>query len=485
MLNLLNHIDGQWLPSASGETIEQLNPADLAQVTCRFQRSTRDDVRCAIRAAERAFTSWSGLTMARRAAVLGDGVVCMRSRRAEIARTIVAENGKTMREALGEIDAAAQEMAWQIQEGLRLPGEIVPSAHAGVLAYTVRRPLGVVSVISPWNFPFNVPARKCTPALICGNTVVFKPASLTPGSGAWFVRVLEEAGLPPGVLNLVTGDGATVGDELVRNPAIRAISFTGSTPVGMGIHRAAAEGLIKTQMEMGGKNALVVLADADLDAAAEATVLGAFACAGQWCTSTSRAIVAEPVREDFTRRVLARVAQLQIGHGDREATSMGPVCGRSQMEGILQAIARATREGARLVCGGQRLRAGGLEAGCFIAPTVFTDVDPQMSVARDEIFGPVLAILGAAGLDEALALANDSDFGLSSSLYTASLASALHFVERSQVGLTHVNLPTSLKEPQLPFGGIKHSGIGTPEAGHGGIDFFTRHQAVYMRHAVP
>ena len=483
METLLNHIWGSWIPATSGELLDQRDPADLRSITCRFQRSSRTDAVSAIEAAAAAFPSWSALPCARRGDILLRAVELMRERRELIAGTIVAENGKTMREAQGEVEAAIREMAWQVAEGLRLPGEMTPSAHPGVLAYAVRRPLGVVSVICPWNFPFNVPARKCTPALMAGNTVVFKPASLTPSSGAWFVRILQEAGLPPGVLNLITGDGGTVGDELVRHPLIRAVSFTGSTPVGLGIQRAAAGGLVKTQLEMGGKNAIIVLDDAQLDLAAEATVLGAFACAGQWCTSTSRAIVQRGVLEAFTQRVLALASRLTLGRGSDPRTGMGPVCGRAQLEGITAAMLSARQEGARLRLGGRQLLDGEMSQGCFIEPTVFSDVTPGMRVASEEIFGPVLAVLAVDDFEQAVTVSNQVPFGLCSSIYTASLSQAMRFIERSEVGMAHVNLPTSMKEPQMPFGGIKHSGFGTPEAGRSGIEFFTRHQVAYIRHS--
>jgi aldehyde dehydrogenase (NAD+) len=354
---------------------------------------------------------------------------------------------------------------------------MMPSERADVMAYVTRRPLGVVSAILPFNFPFNVPARKCVPALMAGNTVVMKPSSLTPRSSCAFVRLLVDAGVPPGVINSVTGDGDSVGDEFVRNPLIRAISFTGSTPVGMGIQRAAAETLARTQLEMGGKNAAIVLSDADLGLAADAVVGAAFACAGQWCTSTSRALVERRVFTAFAEAVRERVARIRVGAGRDPASTMGPVCGEGRLEAVLAHIRRAREEGARLACGGERLG----ERGCFIAPTVFTEVRPDMRLAREEVFGPVLALIPVDGFDEAMAIAEDVEYGLSSSIFTASLDRAFHYAERSEVGLAHVNLGTAHKEPQLPFGGVKRSGCGLPEAGASGIEFFTRHQTVYLR----
>jgi acyl-CoA reductase-like NAD-dependent aldehyde dehydrogenase len=479
---MLNYVNGRWVNSSTGQTQEQRNPADLSRVTGLFQRSSRSDAAAAIDAAQAAVAGWSRLPVPRRAEFLNRALAAMRRRQDEIARTLTLENGKTLRESSAEIESAIKEMDWQIAEGRRLGGEIAPSERDGVLAYVVRQPLGVVSVLCPWNFPFNVPCRKCTPALMAGNTVVMKPSSLTPRTGALFVQLFEEAGIPPGVINCVTGDGSTVGDELVRHPAIRAVSFTGSTAVGLGIHRAAAEGLVRTQLEMGGKNAVVVLGDADLDLAADAVALAAYACAGQWCTSTSRVVVESSVARTLEEKLLERVARIRVGNGSDPQSTMGPVCGETQRKNVLGFIQAGIREGARLAIGGQQIMTAGLERGCFIQPTVFAGVTPAMTIAKEEIFGPVLSLLEARDFDEAVRVANDSVYGLCSSIYTASLDKAFAFVERSDVGLAHVNLPSAHKEPQLPFGGVKQSGAGLPEAGKTGIEFFSRHKTVYVRY---
>lgn len=477
-----NYINGKWLDSSSGELLEHHDPADLTRVTCKFQRSTRDDAKQAIEAAQAAQPEWANLPAPKRAEIMAKALQIITHRRDDIAQVLTAENGKTLRESLGEIDSAVKEMDWQIGEGRRLYGDTVPSEREGVLAYSIRQPLGVVSVISPWNFPFNVPCRKCTPALMTGNTVVFKPASLTPRTGMCFVEAFEEAGLPPGVLNLVTGDGSTVGEEFVVNPNIKAISFTGSTPVGMGINKKAADTLARTQLEMGGKNPVVVLADADLDEAADGTVLAACACAGQWCTSTSRAIVDASIYDQFVEKVVERVAKIRVGHGLDSNSTMGPVCGESQRRDILGYIEIGKKEGARLVAGGKQITQDGMDKGCFIEPTVFADVTTSMAIAKEEIFGPVLVIIKVDNFDEAVRVANDVEFGLSSAIFTSSISKALTFVERTEVGLTHVNIPSAHKEPQLSFGGIKHSGTGLPEAGKTGIEFFTQHKVVYIKY---
>jgi len=479
---LRNYIGGEWVESSTGQLQDQRNPADLTEVTCRFQQSSRDDAGSAIDAASAALEPWSAMSAPRRAECLTKALAVLLRRKEEIAEIITRENGKTLKESMAEIMSAIKEMDWQIAEGRRLYGETIPSEHEGVFAYSVRQPLGVVSIISPWNFPFNVACRKCVPALMGGNTVVLKPASLTPRAGGCFVEAFAEAGLPAGALNLVTGAGSVVGDELVANPKIRAISFTGSTPVGMGIHKKAADTLARTQLEMGGKNPAVVLADADLDQAADAVMQAAYACAGQWCTSTSRAIVEAGVFDSFLHKVLERVAKIRVGNGMDTSVTMGPVCGEQQLCDILRHIETGVKEHAKLVAGGRRMKDGGRDRGYFIEPTVFSEVTPQMTIAREEIFGPVLAIIKVADFSQAVTVANDVTFGLSSSVFTSSLEKALRFVEKTDVGLTHVNMHTAHKEPQLSFGGIKYSGVGLPEAGRTGIEFFTRHKVVYIKY---
>lgn len=477
-----NYVDGEWAESSTGGLLVQRNPADLSEVTGEFQRSSRQDVANAIDAADVALGGWSRMPAPKRAEKLQQVLDNATRERDSLARVLTAENGKTLRESLSEIDATIKEMAWQIAEGRRLYGTVVSSETDGTLAYIIRRPLGVVSIIAPWNFPFSVPGRKCVPALMAGNTVVLKPASLTPRTAVCFVRLFDEAGIPPGVINLVTGDGRTVGGELVANPKVKAISFTGSTPVGKAIHRRAAENLTRTQLEMGGKNPVVVLDDADVVAAADAAVYAAFACAGQWCTSTSRAVVDANVYEQFVELVTERAGAIRVGNGLDPQTDMGPVCGEQQRDNVLEYIRTGQAEGAKLLVGGHQLKEDGMDRGCFIEATVFAEVASEMRIAREEIFGPVLSIIRVDDFDEAIRVANAVDFGLSSSVYTRSLEKAMTFVEHTEVGLTHVNLPTAWKEPQLEFGGVKESGVGIPEAGRAGLAFFTEHRVAYVRY---
>lgn len=478
----MNYINGSFQPPSNGKTAPHHNPARLSEITGHYPASGLDDAESALAAAQAAFPAWRDTPPIQRAAVLRKAMAGMADRRDEIAAVLTAENGKTLAESRGEIDAAVAEMDFQIGEGLRLYGKTAPLSASGTLGMQLRVPLGVVALISPWNFPFNVPGRKGTPALLAGNTVVFKPAALTPRVGILFTEILHDAGLPPGVWNCVLGSGSLIGNHLVADSRVKAISFTGSTEVGKQIQAAAAPNLTRTQLELGGKNPLVVLADADLDAAAAAAVKAAYACAGQWCTSTSRALVEAPIAEAFTERVVAAAKALKVGHGTDPSTDMGPVCGTTQRRTILEHIETAKADGARLLCGGGPLTGPDYDDGCFIAPTVFDQVTPEMTIAREEIFGPVLAIMTVPDFDTALALANDVRYGLSSSIYTNDLNKALTFLEHTDVGLTHVNMLTAHKEPQLSFGGVKESGAGAPEAGQTGIEFFTEHKVAYLKY---
>lgn len=477
-----NLIGANWQPAENKQTFPQNNPAGLSEVTGVFAASTADDARAAITAAEAAFPQWRALSPQARKAYLDKALHETQARRDEIAESITRENGKTLREAQGEVDSAIKEMDYQIAEGLRLCGQTVPVEVAGTLAYSTRVPLGPVGVITPWNFPFNVLGRKCIPALMAGNTVVLKPASLTPRTGLLFAEVLANAGLPPGVINCVTGGGARVGNAIVEDPRIKAISFTGSTAVGKSIQARAAQNLTPTQLELGGKNPAIVMPDADLDSAVAEIIKAAFTCSGQWCTSTSRVIVLEEIAEELTERLVDAIGNLAVGDGFDDSSAMGPVCGATQKSDILSYIEQGRGEGARLRVGGKALTGEDYQDGCFIEPTLFDRVTPEMTIAREEIFGPVLVVITVQSFDEAVTIANDIAYGLSSSIFTRDLGAALTFMERTEVGLAHVNLMSALKEPQLPFGGVKESGAGLPEGGSVGIEFFTEHKVCYVRY---
>ena len=478
---LRNYIDGQWVDSVSGETSENINPADREEVICRAQSSVVEDTEAAIGAAAAAFDAWRRVPVPERAALLSRALRVMADREEDFVRIITQENGKTLRESRGEFAAAVKEAEYQIGQGRRLGGLHAPSEQPGVTCYLARQPLGVAVLITPWNFPLNVACRKLFPALIAGNTCVLKPADFTPMTAWLLFEAIDAAGLPRGVANYITGRGSAIGDALVCHDAVKAVSFTGSTEVGLGIAVKLAGRRTRLQLEMGGKNPLVALADADLDKAVDAAILGAFSCSGQWCTSTSRAIVESAVYDEFLEMLVEKSSRITVGRGTDESSRMGPVAGARQYESILNYIAVGKQEGARLCAGGSAITEGAFASGYFIKPTVFADVTPDMRIAREEIFGPVLCVMRAADFDEALRMANDTDYGLASSIYTNDLAKARLFVAESEVGLCHVNLPTAWKEPQLEFGGIKDSGRGLPEAGETGAEFFTDIKAIYVR----
>lgn len=477
---LKNYIGGKWVDSISGQTSDNINPADKGEVLCRVQASTIEDANAAIQAASSAFEGWRATPVPARAALLAKVTSRMVEREEEFVRTITLENGKTLRESGGEFAAAIKEADYQIGQGRRLGGAHVPSERPGVTCYLRRQPLGVVTLITPWNFPLNVACRKMFPALIAGNTCVVKPADFTPMSAWLLFQVMDEVGFPAGVVNYITGRGSVIGDTLVCHPSVKAISFTGSTEVGVGIAEKLAGRQTKIQLEMGGKNPLVVLADANLEKAVDAAILGAFSCSGQWCTSTSRVVVEAAIYDSFLEMLVDKTRKISLGKGMDESSRMGPVAGPKQYETILNYIAVGKEEGARLVVGGSAKTDGEFAGGYFIEPTVFADVTGGMRIAREEIFGPVLSVMKASDFDDALRIANDSVYGLASSIYTNDLAKAERFVEESEVGLCHVNMPTAWKEPQLEFGGIKDSGRGLPEAGETGAEFFTEMKAVYI-----
>lgn len=477
-----NYINGKWLDASTDKTFDHRNPARLSEVTGIFPLSSEDDTLKSIESAQLAFQGWRALTPYKRADYLRRVLSLLIERKDEICNIITLENGKTISDSISEADSAINEMDFQINEGLRLFGETVPVRIAGVFAYTLKEPLGVVSIISPWNFPLNVPVRKITPALMAGNTCVFKPASLTPQTGSVIAQLFHDAGIPAGVFNMLTGSGNEVGNILITDPRISAISFTGSTEVGMEIHRKAAVNGTRTQLELGGKNATVILEDADINLAVKDVVQAAFACSGQWCTATSRVIVVKKVAQEFTKKLVEAIESITVGNGFDGRVVMGPVCGTAQVETILKYVEIGKNEGAKLLTGGGKIINNDFFYGCFIEPTIFGDVTPDMRIAQEEIFGPVLSIMTVENFEEAIEVSNNIKFGLCSSVYTNNLNHAMTFIERTDVGFTHVNLMTSLKEPQLPFGGIKESGIGLPEGGKTGIEFFIKYKTVYVKY---
>jgi len=404
----------------------------------------------------------------------------MEERKEELAAAITREEGKTLAEARGELTRAINVVEFCAGESRRMVGETIPSELPANFAYTIREPHGVVAAITPWNFPVAIPAWKIAPALVAGNTVVFKPATLTPMTAVLLTEVFNEAGLPPGVLNLVLGSGGEAGDEIVCHPAVKAISFTGSTETGLKLYAQVAPRGVKVQAEMGGKNPVVVLEDCDIALAVESTAQGAFGSTGQRCTATSRAIVIDKVADEFVSKIVERAKSFRLGPGDDPNTDIGPSVDESQFTTVLKYIDIGREDGAELVCGGRRAEGDGLENGWFVEPTVFDRVTTDMRIAQEEIFGPVLSVIRVKDFDEAMAVANDSEYGLSSSVFTNDVNSTYRFIDEIETGMTHINSPTTGGEAHIPFGGVKHTGLGAREQGSTSLDFYTELKVVYV-----
>ncbi len=478
-----NYIGGQWVESESGDTYPIANPASKDTLVGTFQTSSAEDALRAAKAAQEALASWSGTPAPARASVLFRALEIFRTQAEDIARTITIEEGKPLADARGEVRRAMNIIEYAAGEGRRMFGYTTPSELPNTVAYTVRRPLGVVAIITPWNFPIAIPAWKIAPALICGNTLVFKPASGTPLSAVKLVEAFEEAGLPPGVLNLVTGPGSRVGNALVESPDVQAISFTGSTEIGTGIYGQGAQLLKKVQCEMGGKNAVILLADADLDKALGGIVQGAFGSTGQRCTATSRVIVEEPIYDEFMEQLIDRTSKLKLGNGLDEDVDVSPLSSQYQFDKVMEYIGVGTEEGAHLVYGGGSPSGGIYDEGYYTEPTIFTDVGQDMRIAQEEIFGPVLTVFKASDLEEAIQISNNVKFGLSSSIYTKDITQAFQYINTVDAGMVHVNAPTLGGEVHLPFGGLKASGVGQREQGVEAVDFFSEVITVYIDHA--
>jgi len=471
-----NFIGGRWMASRTGRTFQNENPAAKGSNLGFFQSSGPEDIDEAIAEADAAFRSWRRTSVTERQQYVAEFLRLLQASREELARIVTLENGKTLRESRAEVDSALVEGNYHLTQVSAFCGHTGPGAARDITTWVQYEPLGVVGVISPWNFPMNVMCRKTLPALLTGNTVVFKPASFTPWSGIFMASLFERAGLPAGVFNGVTGLGSSIGSRIVEDPRVRAISFTGSTAVGKKIQAQAAVNLTRTQLELGGKNALIVMADADLDATLDAAVTAGFSNAGQWCTSTSRILLQRPIARPFLERLVARCEQINVGDGLLDDTHMGPVAGPQQYDDIRNVICRAQADGARMIAGGDVSK-----DGYFIRPTVFTGVRCDMELFREEIFGPVLAVSEFESLDDALKTANDSIYGLSSAIYTRDLRAARTYIDGIEAGLAHVNVHTGYKEPSMPFGGVKQSGAGLPENSETGLEAFVNRKAVYLR----
>lgn len=480
-MNTGSYIDGKWVHPRSQRLVRNVNPADPDDVIAEFPAASADDVAHAIDAAEQAWTGWRATPGPERGRVLWRAADIARRRADEIARTLTREEGKVLKEAKGEVLKGISLLEFYAGEGFRMHGKTLPSEARDTFAYTIRRPLGVVGLIAPWNFPWAIPVWKSAPALVAGNCVILKPAELTPATAGMLTEIYNEAGLPPGVFNMVIGSGSVVGEAMVNSPALRAISFTGSNEIGGALYVKAARRGAKVTCEMGGKNAVIVMADADLDKAAIAIHGGAFGSTGQRCTATSRVIAAPAVKDALLDRLVAAAKKIKIGPGLDETVDMGPAVDDKQWKTDLDYIEIGRSEGARLVLGGKKPEH--LSKGFFVEPTIFDNVDPTMRIFREEIFGPVLAVTAAGSLDEALRFANGVEYGLTTSIFTENIDTIMRFVEAVETGMVHVNEPTIGGEAQLPFGGTKATGVGEREMAEEGLNFFTELKTVFINYS--
>ncbi len=477
----LNYINGEWSAASTGQVDASINPANKHEIVGYVQKSGKEDVDHAVAAAKRAAKPWKKLSGAARGEFLYKAANALERRADEIAETMTREMGKTLPEAKGETARGVAILRYYAGEGMRKIGDVIPSTDSEALMFTTRVPLGVVGVITPWNFPVAIPIWKMAPALIYGNTVVLKPAQETAVTAAKIIECFHEAGLPAGVVNLVTGNGSVIGNAIVDHPDVNGITFTGSNEVGKGIaQRAVARGA-KYQLEMGGKNPIIVADDADLDLAVEATISGGMRSTGQKCTATSRVIVQSGIYDAFKAKLLEKVSQLKVGDGMDGSTWMGPCANEKQLQTVLAYIQKGIEEGASLLCGGGRPEDSGLQDGFYVQPTVFENVTSDMAIAQEEIFGPVLALIKVETIEEALELANDVRFGLSASIFTKNIGSMLAFINEMDAGLVRVNAETAGVELQAPFGGMKQSSSHSREQGQAAIEFFTAIKTVFVK----
>jgi alpha-ketoglutaric semialdehyde dehydrogenase len=476
-----NYIGGEWVASQSGEWFENVNPADTRDCVGRFPLSTRGDIERAVGAARAAADKWRRLPAPRRAEILFRlGEILIRQKDA-FAREMTREMGKVLKETGGDVQEAIDCTYYTAGEGRRLHGFTAPAEMPDKFAMCVRQPVGLCGLITPWNFPMAIPSWKLIPALVCGNTVVIKPAEDTPLSTYNLVKACEEAGIPPGVVNLVTGHGETVGAALTEHPSVRLISFTGSTETGRSVASACADRNAICSLEMGGKNAIIVMDDADVDLAVEGAVWGAFGTSGQRCTASSRIIVHKKVYKKFTQKLVERARNLRVGDGLDRKTDVGPVINADAVHKILGYIEIGQREDrAKLACGGRRLEKGEHAHGYFIEPTVFADAAPDMRIAQEEIFGPVTTVIPVSSLEEAVEVGNGVRYGLSASIYTQDVNRAFHAMNEMYTGIFYVNSSTIGAEVHLPFGGTKATGNGHREAGTQVLDIFTEWKSIYV-----
>jgi aldehyde dehydrogenase (NAD+) len=474
-----NFIGGEWVDAASGETFETTSPA-TGELLGVFPKSSAADVDRAVEAAKAAYEEWRLVPAPRRGEILFRFGALLADAKNEVAELMAREMGKVLPEAAGDVQEAIDMSYYMGGEGRRLFGQTTPSELRDKFNMSVRQPIGVVGVITPWNFPIAIPSWKIAPALVCGNTIVFKPATDTPLLGERFVELLVEAGVPAGVINVVHGGGGEVGDRLVRHPDVPVITLTGSRETGVAVLESAAQNLKHVHLELGGKNAIIVLDDADLDLAVEGIVWSAFGTSGQRCTAASRVIVQEGVYEELQKRLVGAAEKLRLGPGWEEGVDVGPVINKRALEKIHSYTEIGKDEGAKLLTGGEVASGNGLGEGTFYRPTIFGDVDPQMRVAQEEIFGPTTALLRVKDVDEAIRVSNGIEFGLSSSIFTRDVNTAFRAMRDLEAGITYINAGTIGAEVHLPFGGVKGTGNGHREAGQAALDVFTEWKSIYV-----
>lgn len=476
----LNLIDGRWVPARSGKTTDNRNPADSDDLIGTFPDSDAKDVDAAVAAARRAFEEWRLVPAPRRAEIVLRAARILEEDKEDLARLMTREMGKVLPETRGDVQEAIDCGILAAGEGRRLHGDTTPSELPNKMAMSFRMPVGVCALITPWNFPMAIPSWKLFPALVCGNTVVLKPATDTPASSARLIEALVRAGIPNGVVNLLCGGGRQVGTPLVQHPDVRVVSFTGSSEVGRVLGKECGQSLKRLSLELGGKNAQIVLEDANLDLALEGVLWGAFGTTGQRCTATSRLILHRQVAGTFLERLVAATRGLRIGNGLQESTQVGPLVNRSQVETVSSYVEIGRKEGAELLCGGRPVTGPGFDKGFFFEPTIFGEVRPTMRIAQEEIFGPVLSVITVDSFEEAVHVQNDTSYGLSSSIYTQDVNRAMRAVRDIEAGITYINGPTIGAEVHLPFGGVKDTGNGHREAARTVLDIFTEWKSVYI-----
>jgi alpha-ketoglutaric semialdehyde dehydrogenase len=475
-----NFINGRWTDAKSGNTFENRNPANWNELIGTFPKSGKEDVDEAVSAARKAYEKWRLVPAPERAEIMKKAGDIMVKRKRELAELMTREMGKVLAETMGDVQEGIDTAYYAFGEGRRLFGKTVPSELRNKFAMTLRVPIGVAGMITPWNFPMAIPTWKLFPALLCGNTVVFKPASDTPATATEFIKILLEAGVEPGAVNIVHGGGGAVGNAIVEHPDVDMIGFTGSSEIGKKISATAANTLKRVSLELGGKNAQIVMDDADLKLAIDGVLWGAFGTTGQRCTATSRLLLHEKIYDSFMADLLERAKKLKLGDGLQDGIDVGPLINEGQRKSVHSYVEIGRKEGAQLVIGGDAATGDGLNDGWFYQPTIFTDVTPEMRIAKEEIFGPVLSVIRISSLEEGIKTLNNTVYGLSSSIYTQDVNNAYKAMRDIEAGITYINGPTIGAECHLPFGGVKETGNGHREGGWGAYEFYSEWKTIYV-----